>query len=76
MLLGVLSMKEFKLENNEFIELDKLLKVTGLSESGGMAKAVIAEGRVKVDGAVELRKRCKIRKGQIVEFEGQRIVVT
>ncbi|MFZ5996990.1 MAG: RNA-binding S4 domain-containing protein [Nitrospirota bacterium] len=69
-------MKEFKLENNEFIELDKLLKVTGLSESGGMAKAVIAEGRVKVDGAVELRKRCKIRKGQIVEFEGQRIVVT
>ncbi|MEW6117684.1 MAG: RNA-binding S4 domain-containing protein [Nitrospirota bacterium] len=69
-------MKEFKLENNEFIELDKLLKVTGLSESGGMAKALIAEGRVKVDGAVELRKRCKIRKGQAVEFEGYKIIVT
>lgn len=68
-------MEEFKLEGNEFIELNNLLKVMGLCESGGMAKAVIAEGRVKVDGNVELRKRCKIRKGQIVEFEGHKIIV-
>jgi ribosome-associated protein len=60
---------------NEYIELIKLLKVTGLCSSGGMAKIVTSEGRVKVDGAVELRKRCKIRKGQTVEFEGSMIEV-
>jgi ribosome-associated protein len=60
---------KFKLEN-EYIELMKLLKVTGLCGSGGMAKVVITAGRVKVDGVVELRKGCKIRKGQTVEFEG------
>jgi ribosome-associated protein len=68
-------MEEFQLEGREFIELHNLLKVIGLCESGGMAKAVIAEGRVKVDGNVELRKRCKIRQGQVVEFEGHVITV-
>jgi ribosome-associated protein len=68
-------MEEFKLEDHEFIELNHLLKVMGLCASGGMAKAFIAEGRVKVDGSVELRKRCKIRSGQVVEFEGHHIFV-
>ena len=65
----------FKLEGKEFIELDNLLKVTGLCDSGGLAKTVIAEGRVTVDGHVELRRRCKLRTGQVVEFEGHRIIV-
>jgi ribosome-associated protein len=68
-------MIEFSLEGHEFIELDKLLKVTGLCLSGGMAKHLIAEGRVTVDGQVELRKRCKIRSGQTVGFEGEEIRV-
>jgi ribosome-associated protein len=68
-------MEEFNLEGHEFIELNHLLKVMGLCTSGGMAKAFIAEGRVKVDGNVELRKRCKIRSGRIVEFEGRHIFV-
>ncbi|MBE0599299.1 MAG: RNA-binding S4 domain-containing protein [Desulfuromonadales bacterium] len=68
-------MEEFELRDTEFIELNDLLKVTGLCPSGGVAKAVIAEGLVKVDGEVELRKRCKIRQGQHVEFEGQEITV-
>jgi ribosome-associated protein len=68
-------MEEFELRNTEFIELNDLLKVTGVCSSGGAAKALIAEGRVRVDGEVELRKRCKIRKGQSVEFEGHEIVV-
>ena len=68
-------MKEFYLEDNEFIELNNLLKVMGLCESGGMAKILISEGHVKVDGNVELRKRCKIRNGQVVEFEGHEIIV-
>lgn len=59
----------------EFIELFKLLKVTGLCESGGTAKYAISEGQVKVDGQVETRKACKIRKGQQVEFDGDMISV-
>ena len=66
--------EKFKVKN-EYIELTKLLKVTGLCDSGGMAKIVTSEGRVKVDGVVELRKRCKIRKGQRVAFAGNIIEV-
>jgi ribosome-associated protein len=69
-------MYEFKLENSEFVELSRLLKFVGLCESGGISKAEIAKGRVKVDGQVELRKRCKIRSGQIVEFQGNKILVS
>jgi ribosome-associated protein len=67
--------KEFRLNNSEFIELNSLLKIMGLCESGGHAKISIAEGLVKVDGAIELRKRCKIRRGQLVEFEDHKIIV-
>jgi len=69
-------MEEFALTNTEFIELNRLLKVIGLCDSGGRAKAVIADGRVTVDGNVELRKRCKIRKGQIIEYKSHTIIVT
>lgn len=65
---------EFEIRD-EFIELHKLLKITGLCESGGMAKAAVAGGQVKVDGAVETRKACKIRPGSRVEFMGQGIQV-
>jgi ribosome-associated protein len=58
-----------------YIELVKLLKATGLCSTGGIAKLVTAEGRVTVDGKVERRKRCKIRKGQVVGFAGQIIEV-
>ncbi len=68
-------MEEFALDNTEFIELNSLLKVMGLCDSGGKAKVVIAEGRVTVDGTVELRKRCKIRKGQLIEYEGHKITI-
>ena len=51
----------------EFIELNKLLKFLGVAESGGAAKGMVASGEVCVDGAVELRKACKLRAGQRVE---------
>lgn len=68
-------MEEFNLGRRPFIELNNLLKLTGICPSGGMAKMMIAEGRVTVDGQVELRKRCKIRPGQVVEFEGHQIAI-
>ncbi|MGN6512851.1 MAG: RNA-binding S4 domain-containing protein [Lysobacteraceae bacterium] len=49
------------------VALDDLLKLTGVSGSGGEAKALVASGAVRVDGAVELRKTCKLRAGQRVE---------
>jgi ribosome-associated protein len=55
----------------EFIELFKLLKVTGLCESGGAAKYAVSQSEVKVDGQIETRKACKIRRGQAVEFSGR-----
>ncbi len=65
---------EFELRG-EFITLDALLKATGLAESGGAAKAMVAEGRVQVDGREELRKTCKIRAGQVVAVAGARVRV-
>lgn len=69
-------MSDFSLEGREYIALNDLLKITGLCESGGAAKQVIAEGKVKVGGQVELRKTCKIRNGQRVEYAGENIQVT
>ena len=57
----------------EFIELCKLLKFMGAAETGGEAKALVAEGLVRVDGVVETRKACKIRPGQVVESGAVRI---
>lgn len=69
-------MKTFSLEGHPFIALNNLLKIEGMTDSGGSAKQVVAEGLVLVDGKVELRKRCKIVAGQVVEFNGQKITVT
>jgi ribosome-associated protein len=66
-------MEEFKLAEKEFIELNDLLKVTRMCESGGLAKTMITEGRVTVDGKVEIKRRCKIRSGQIVAMEGREV---
>ena len=61
--------------NGEYIELHSLLKVTGVCDSGGAGKAIVAAGDVSVDGKVELRKACKIRAGQVVKLGDVRIKV-
>ncbi|WP_022954300.1 RNA-binding S4 domain-containing protein [Leucothrix mucor] len=68
-------MEEFKLDDRGYIELNSLLKVTGMIDSGGLAKSLIADGHVTVNGEVELRKRCKIYTDTIVEFDGQKVHV-
>jgi ribosome-associated protein len=57
---------EFTLKG-EFVALCDLLKTTGIANSGGQGKAMVADGHVRVDGEIELRKTAKIRKGQVVE---------
>jgi ribosome-associated protein len=59
----------------EFIPLDALLKATGIADSGGAAKAMVARGVVQVDGRQELRKSCKLRDGQVVQVSDVRIAV-
>lgn len=66
-------MKQTFAVRGEFIQLDQLLKATGLCDSGGAAHAAIAEGLVQVDAAVDTRKRAKLRPGQCVEFAGATI---
>jgi len=68
-------MQEFELNNQEFIRLSDLLKVTGHCGSGGEAKLLITSGEVRVDGTPELRKGCKLRVGQRVECAGRTIMI-
>ncbi|QMT31291.1 RNA-binding S4 domain-containing protein [Alysiella filiformis] len=58
------------LEEQEYIALCDLLKLAGLAESGGQAKAAIAAGEVLRNGEVETRKTAKIRGGDVIEFAG------
>jgi len=58
---------QFELDpRHDHVELNQLLKLVGACDSGGAGKALVASGVVTVDGAVELRKTCKIRHGQCV----------
>lgn len=66
---------EFKLEGEEFILLQSLMKASGLCDTGGEAKHVINDGLVKVDGAVETRRGKKIQAGQKVSYNGKTIQV-
>jgi ribosome-associated protein len=59
----------------EFVELNQLLKLAGLCDSGGAGKNLVASGVVKVDGKKELRKTAKIRTGQTVIIGDVRIAV-
>lgn len=65
---------EFPL-NGEYVELNQLLKLVGICDSGGAGKAIVASGDVAVDGRQELRKTCKIRAGQVVALGATRIRV-
>jgi ribosome-associated protein len=61
--------------SGEYIELSKLLKASGLCTTGGIAKNVIENGFVTIDGEIEYRKGRKIRQGNKVEFDNQIIEV-
>ena len=65
---------EFELES-EYVELNQLLKLAGVCDSGGAGKALVASGVVSVDGNTELRKTCKIRAGSQVAVGDIRIQV-
>ena len=67
-------MQEVKI-HTEYIKLDDLLKFAGILGTGGMAKAVIQDGLVKVNDEVCTMRGKKLRGGETVEFKGQIIKV-
>ncbi len=67
-------MREFKLEE-EYIELIRLLKYLRIADSGGQAKLMVDEGLVIRNGEPEYRRRAKLRSGDVIEVEGEKIVL-
>ncbi|CAN5267885.1 RNA-binding S4 domain-containing protein [soil metagenome] len=65
---------EFTL-NADYVELNQLLKLVGVCDSGGAGKMLVASGEVHVDDVRELRKTCKVRAGQVVSLGDVRIRV-
>jgi ribosome-associated protein len=59
----------------EYIKLDQLLKFAGLTDTGGLAKEIIQEGLVKVNGEVCTMRGKKIRSGDTVSVEGYQVTV-
>ena len=66
---------DFELDR-DFVELNQLLKLVGICDSGGAGKQLVASGAVAVDGQQELRKTAKIRAGQRVQVGDAEIVVS
>jgi ribosome-associated protein len=63
-------MKEISV-NTDFIKLDSFLKWAGIVVMGSEAKMYIQEGKVKLNGSVEMQRGKKLLKGDIIEFQGQ-----
>ena len=60
---------------DEYIKLGQALKAAGLVSSGVDAKMVIAEGNVLVNGEVETQRGKKLYDGDVVEYNGERILI-
>jgi ribosome-associated protein len=65
---------EFKL-SGEFIELDNLLKASGIAENGAEARLLVQAGKVLVNAIAETRVRRKCRRGDRVSFETREVNV-
>ncbi|MBR4200059.1 MAG: RNA-binding S4 domain-containing protein [Oscillospiraceae bacterium] len=59
-----------------FIKLEQLLKLAGLTDTGGFAKALIQQGEILVNGEVCTMRGKKIRNGDRVTADRYEVVVT
>ncbi|MDO5362997.1 MAG: RNA-binding S4 domain-containing protein [Blautia sp.] len=60
---------------DEFIKLGQALKLAGVVEDGVEAKYVIADGLVKVNGEVDVRRGRKVYEGDVISYDGNEIKV-
>ncbi len=58
------------------IRLGQLLKLASLVQDGSMARMVIENGEVTVDGRTVLRRGTQVRPGQVVGYDGRRVTPT
>lgn len=68
-------MRTFTLSGYPYIQLNQLMKLLGLAETGGEANLEITLGHVKVNGQVELQKRKKLFPGDRVDFNSETIII-
>jgi len=57
--------------NTEFITMDKLLKFSGVADTGGQAFLMVEDGVVKLNGKTITEKRKKVFPGDIVNIDDQ-----
>ncbi len=57
----------------KYIELNTFLKIFLKIPTGGQAKVLIREGKVKVNDQIETRNKRKLHAGDIIELENQKI---
>ena len=62
-------------DEQQTIDLQDFLKLQGVVETGGEAKFRVQGGEVRVNGEIETRRRKKLRRGDVVEYAGQRLKV-
>jgi ribosome-associated protein len=68
-------MRTFTLSGYPYIQLNQLMKLLGLAETGGEANLEITSGHVKVNGQVELQKRKKLFPGDRVDFNSETVII-
>ena len=66
---------EFSLEGTEYIELIRLLKYVGIAKNGGHAQELVIQGAVLRNGMPELRKRAKLRAGDLIRVGENEILI-
>jgi len=66
---------EFELTDHEYIQLNQLLKLLGLVDTGGEANQRIVDGEVIVNQAVEYQKRKKLRPGDVIQLGNTKIII-
>ena len=60
---------------DDYIKLGQSLKAANLVDSGVMAKMVIQDGLVKVNGENEFQRGKKLYDGDVVSFENETIKI-
>ncbi len=69
-------MKDMEINiTTDFIKLDQLLKFSGMTDTGGLAKEIIQEGLVKVNGEVCTIRGKKLRLGDTVTVEDYNLII-
>lgn len=55
----------------EFITMDKLLKFSGVADTGGQAFLMVEDGIIKLNGKLVTEKRKKVFPGDVVNIDEQ-----